>query len=62
MPIVIINNNELAQSKDFQLKCLKCKSTNCEIELDWASYPSASWNNAKIICKNCHTENTIIES
>lgn len=62
MAIVTITNKEIKQLQNFEVVCKKCGSNNCEIEIDWASYPSASWNTTTIICKDCHTDETCIEA
>jgi hypothetical protein len=62
MAIVTLGENDVKTLKDFEVKCLKCGSTNVEIEIDWAAYPSASWNNTTFICKDCHTDEVIYES
>lgn len=61
MAIVVINSGDIKQLIKFNIKCNICGSDECEIEIDWASYPSASWNTIKLICKNCYEEEIIQE-
>jgi len=61
MAIVVINEDEIKQIKKFEIKCLKCDSKNIEIEIDWASYPSCSWDKTTLICKDCHEDEKIRE-
>jgi ribosomal protein S27E len=60
--VLTIENKGIKSLKKFEIKCLDCGSTNVDIEIDWAAYPSASWNNTTFICKDCHTDEVIYES
>lgn len=62
MPQLTLKDEDLNQLKKFELKCKNCGSTRCEVEVDWAAYPSASWNTTKVICKDCHEDETVYES
>lgn len=62
MAIVTVNSEDIKQLEKFEIRCLKCGSKNVEIEIDWASYPSASWNNTTMICRDCHEDEVIRES
>lgn len=61
MAIVVINSGDIKQLTKFDIKCKNCGSDDIEIEIDWASYPSMSWDIAKLICKICHEEEKIKE-
>ncbi len=62
MAIVVINSDDIKQMKKFEVKCKTCGSTNCEIEVDWAAYPSCAWNTTTVICKDCHEDEVVYES
>lgn len=62
MAIVTLGEDSLRKLEKFSVTCKKCGSNNCAIEIDWAAYPSASWNNIEIICKDCHEDETVYES
>lgn len=62
MAIVTISSGDLKQLEKFEIRCKICGSTNCELEINWAAYPSASWNSTTIICKNCHEEESCYDS
>jgi 5-methylcytosine-specific restriction endonuclease McrA len=62
MAIVIINSDNIKNLKHFKFQCNNCNSTNVELEIDWAAYPSAAWNNITIICKDCHADEIAYES
>ena len=63
MAILIINDEDFTSKlKEFSLKCNNCGSDKVELEIDWASYPSASWFNVTVICKKCHQDETIYDT
>jgi hypothetical protein len=62
MALVTLSNEDLKQLKKFEITCNTCGSKNCAIEIDWAAYPSASWNTTTVICKDCHEDETCYES
>lgn len=63
MAILQINENDFSSKlKDFNLLCNKCDSKNVALDIDWASYPSASWLNIEVICSDCHHSEEIYNS
>lgn len=62
MAIVTLSSEDLKTLEKFEIKCKTCGSTNCELEIDWAAYPSASLNVTTIICKDCHEDEQCYES
>lgn len=60
-PQIKFNSSENAIHK-FRIECVACGSKNVTIDIDWASYPSCSWNNGTIICRDCHVDEEIYES
>lgn len=62
MAILVINNEDYSKKlKNFELTCKECSSKNVELEIDWASYPSASWFRVTTICKDCHKDEDIYD-
>lgn len=56
MAIITLKDEDFKQLEKFEVKCKVCGSSNCQIEIDYASYPSCSWNNITVICRNCHED------
>lgn len=57
-PVVELSREKNPISK-FEIRCRACQSYDITIEIDWAAYPSCSWNKSTIICRSCHQEEMI---
>lgn len=44
----------------FEIQCLNCGSTNCEIVINYSHYPESVSNNTFIICKACEVEEELL--
>jgi hypothetical protein len=62
MAIVTLSHEEVGEIEKFNITCNCCGSLNTQIEIDWSGRSDGSWNEIKIICKNCETDETCYKS
>lgn len=63
MARLVVNSDDFSNRlRKFEMKCRSCNSGNVTLDIDWASYPSASWFNITIICDDCHHDEKIYET
>lgn len=54
--------NRPEKLNSFDVKCKACGSENVELQIDWAAYPSASWNKLTIVCNDCFVDEKVYDS
>lgn len=63
MARLVINSTDLSEKlHSFSLRCDKCESARVTLDIDWASYPSASWLKIDIICDDCKHDEEVFST
>ncbi|MES2894160.1 MAG: hypothetical protein V4725_19225 [Bacteroidota bacterium] len=58
---VKVNSDAPKPLHNFEIACGTCGSSDCEINIDWASYPGG-WNNTTLICRVCNIQEVVCEN
>lgn len=60
---LVINSDDFSQKlTSFTLSCKNCGSNKVTLDVDWVSYPSASWLKIAAICDECNHDECVFES
>lgn len=55
-----IPGQELINIVKFEIKCQKCDSKNCQVVINYSSYPESISNDTFIVCLDCKEEEQLI--